>query len=279
MSTGVLIPITCQAEDCNRLMWIPFNKHGYYAFYFNKGDYNKHQMRISRLKEEIEKENLTVSCSLCGKETMIFLMKKASALKFKKESPELVIVKPGDMRLPGEETSPQATPGSPLPSTPDFIDIESSYRLEKVYSLLVDEINTCYEYEAYSSALVILRKLIENLLVDILRMKYEPTSEHDFYFDESKKQFLPLSNLVSNLESIASEYERFGLTKAHLGIIKGLRKDGNRSAHSIIDLVDKKKMDSLKSNANQAVIILLRIIGISKGRLDAEGKLIKKRRK
>ena len=183
------------------------------------------------------------------------------------------------MRLPGEETLPQATPGSPLPSTPDFIEIESPLRLDKVYSLLIDEINTCYEYEAHSSALVMLRKLIENPLVDILRMKYESTGEHNLYFDESKKQFLPLSVLVSNLESIASEYERFGLTRAHLGIIKGLRKDANRSAHSIIDLVDRRKMDSMKSNANQAVIILLRIIGISKGRLNEEGKLTQKRRK
>ena len=274
-----MVPIICQAEHCNRMNWIPFNKHGYYAFYFNKSDYNKHQMRISRSKEIIEKENHVVSCPLCGEETTIFLMKKASALKFKKESPELVMVKPGDMRLPGEETSPQPTPGSPLPSTPDFIEIESSLRLDKVYSLLIDEINTCYEYEAHSSALVMLRKLIENLLVDILRIKYEHTGEHGFYFDESKKQFLPLRVLVSNLESIASEYQRVGLTKAHLGIIKGLRKEGNRSAHSIIDLVDKKKMDSIKSNANQAVIILLRIIGNLKGRLNEEGRLIRKRRK
>jgi hypothetical protein len=236
-------------------------------------------MRIGRSKEELVKENISVTCPLCGEETMVFLMKKASALTFKKLSPELDFIKPGDMRLPGEETTPQSTPGLPIPSTPDFIEIESPLRLEKVYSLLIDEINTCYEYEAYSSALVILRKLIENLLVDILRMKYQPTGEHEFYFDESKKQFLPLSLLVSNLESIASEYERYGLTRTHLGIIKGLRKDGNRSAHSIIDLVDKRKMDSLKSNANQAVIILLRIIGISKGLLNDEGKLIQKRRK
>jgi hypothetical protein len=236
-------------------------------------------MRISRLKEGITKENLLVTCPLCGEKTMIFLMKKVSALKFQKESPEIIFVKPGDMRLPGEENTPQAIPGSPLPSMPDFIDIENSYRLEKAYSRLIDEINTCYEYEAHSSALVMLRKLIENLLVDILRMKYAPSGQHGFYFDDARKQFLPLSKLVSNLESIASEYSRFGLTKSHVGIIKGLRKDGNRSAHSIIDLVDKKKMDSLKSNANQAVIALLRVIGISKGLMDVKGSLIKERRK
>jgi len=136
------------------------------------------------------------------------------------------------MRLPGEESSPTSVPGSPIPSTPDFIEIESPLRLEKVYSLLIDEINTCYEYEAHSSALVMFRKLIENLLVDILRMRYQPTGEHDFYFDESKKQFLPLSILVSNLESIALEYERYRFTRTHLGIIKGLRKDGNPSGSS-----------------------------------------------
>lgn len=277
--TEIQIPVICQSEHCNRLNWIPFRKQGYYAFPFKKSDYGKQQMRIGRSKGGIDKENLTIACPLCGEETMVFIMKKASALKFKMLSPELPFIKPGDMRLPGEETTPQPTPGSPIPSTPDFIEIEPSLRLEKVYSLLIDEINTCYEYEAYSSALVMLRKLIENQLVDILRIKYEPTGEHDFYFDESKKQFLPLSALVTNLESIASEYERYGLTRTHLGIIKGLRKDGNRSAHSIIDLIDKRKMDSLKNNANQAVIILLRIIGITKGLLNEDGKIIQKRRK
>jgi hypothetical protein len=260
-------------------MWVPFNKHGYYAFFFKKSDYDKHRMRISRSDEEIEKEILEEPCPVCHEKTTIYLMKKASALKFKKLSPELTFIKPGDMRLPGEETTTLPTPGSPIPSIPDFIEIESPLRLEKVYSLLIDETNACYEYEAYSSALVMLRKLIENLLVDILRMKYGPTGEHDFYFDRTKKQFLPLSVLVTNLESIASEYEQYGLTRTHLGIVKGLRKDGNRSAHSIIDLVDKRKMDSLKSNANQAVTILLMIIGISKGLLNDEGKPIQKRRK
>ena len=37
------------------------------------------------------------------------------------------------------------------------------------------------------------------------------------------------------------------------------------------------KMKSLKSNANQAVIVLLLIIGIERGVLDKEGQIKKKR--
>ena len=210
-------------------------------------------------------------------------MKKHSALKFheisKKHNENIPMVKPGQMRLPGEEETPVPIPGSALPSKPDFLDIESEYRIEKVYSKLIDEINTCYEYEAYSSTLVMLRKLTENLLIDILRFKYEPSGQYEFYYDDDKKQFLPLSILVTNFESILSDFSKMGITKDHIGIIKGLRKTGNKSAHSIIDLIDGKRINSFKNNANQAVIILIRIIGIIKGIMDQDGKLVKKLRK
>jgi len=274
-----MIPVVCQGENCGRREWIPFSGKGRYAFLMPHGEYDKYRMRISRAGVDIEKEMVKYRCPVCGELTRVLVMKKASALRFQELCPEVPMVMPRDMRLPGEETPVDSSLGPHIRSKPDFLSIEKPFRLEKVYSRLIDEINVCYEYEAYSSTLVMLRKLIENLLVDILRMEYAPKDLHEYYFDESKEQFLPLHILVRNLEDMLEDLRRLGLTKKHLGIIKGLRKVGNRAAHSIIDLVDKRKLDSLRSNANKAVMILLRVIGIKKGLLDSKGNPLTMRRK
>ena len=56
------------------------------------------------------------------------------------------------------------------------------------------------------------------------------------------------------------------------------RKKGNVAAHSIIDFMTKKKLESEKTNADKAVIVLLRLIGIRRSILDKEGKLIQKKK-
>lgn len=273
---GVLIPIVCQAEHCNRVNWMPFGHRGWYAFYFRASDYDKHRMRISRSPDEIAKEVRRVSCELCGEETAVFLMRKQSAQRFQRVSSEVPMVQPGQMRLPGEESDLPHL-GAPIVQVPDFIEIELEYRIDKVFSSLIDEINTCFEYEAYSSAMVMTRKLIENLIVDILRVKYGPTDNHEMYFDDDCGHFLQLNELVSNFEKISSQYKKCGLTSSHLATIKGLRKKGNHSAHSIVDFMSRPKMESIKTNANAAVSMLLRIIGIERGRLDKDGGPMKKK--
>lgn len=242
--SGVLIPIICQTDDCNRIFWKPLDKHGLYAFFLKPTEYDKYRMKISRSEETIEKETMRFECPLCKEHTVVLVMKRQSALRFRRLAPEVRFARPGEMRLPGEEEITVNPPGSPAPSRPDFIDVEAQYRIDKVYSDLIDEINTCYEYEAYSSALVMLRKLLENLIVDVLRFKYAPVAQHDKYFDHTSNQFLPLNVLISNFEQIADEYAKYGLLKTHVAAIKGFRKEGNISAHSIVDFVSGEKLTS-----------------------------------
>lgn len=276
--SGVVVPIVCQTEDCGRNLRLPLDKHGWYAFYFKPEEYSKFQMRIGRSGEDIQKEIRSVDCPICKRKTMVFVMRKRSAQKFKDLAQEIPMVVPGQMNLPGEEAG-ISEPDRKMPSQPDFIDIEKVYRVDKVYSLLIDEINTCFEYEAYSSARVMLRKLVENLVIDILRFKYEPMKQHEMYFNDGSKHFLPLKFLIQNFEQISGDYVKYGFTKNHLASIKGLRRKGNESAHSVVDFVTKKKMESIKKNANTAVIMLLRIIGIIKGVMDEKGRLVKKKKR
>jgi len=274
---GVIVPIICQADDCGRRFWLPIDRHGVYAFFFKPTEYTKYQMRIGRSEEDIEKEIEKAQCPICKEQTMVFIMKRESALKFRQLVSEAQFVPPSQMRLPGEEVTNVSPPGSPAPSRSDFIDIEAHYVSDKVYSQLIGEINTCYEYEAYSSALVMLRKLLENLIVDILRFKYAPAGQHDKYFDYTTNQFLPLNALISNFEQIVNEYAKYGLLKSHVAAIKGFRKEGNISAHSIVDFVSGEKLLAIKKRANESVIVLLRIIGIIRGILDEKGRIIKKK--
>lgn len=279
MTNGVMVPIICQAEHCDALNWKHIDKHGYYVFYFHESEFNKQRVRVHRL-DDVERETLDpFKCRICHEGIRIFLMKKPSAMKFKTKHPDVPLVVPGQMRLPGEEESPAPIPGTEMPSNLDFIEIEHEYRIDKAYSDLIDEINTCFEYEAFSSALVMLRKLLENLIIDILILKYEPHGKTEMYFDETNSRFLPLKELVEHFEQIVKDYSSYGFKDHHLGAIKGFRKKGNIAAHNIVDFMTKKKLKAQKKNANAAVVMLLRILGIKRGVLDEEGKFVKKKKK
>lgn len=269
MTSSVLIPIRCASEHCNNITWFEYKERGMYFFYFNPEYYDKLRMRINRSKLDIQKEIVkNIRCRICNEEMMAFVMRKSSAMKFEKLMDENVtMVLPGENRIPGEETE-ELVAGKPVPTKPDFLEIETELRVDQVYSDLIDEINVCVHSEAYSSALVMLRKLLETLIVDLLRFKYDPLDRQDMYFDQTSKFFLPLRILVNRFEEISNEYTSYGFKKDHLAAIKGFRKKGNDAAHNIVDFVTHKEMNSYRKNANHAVVILLRLNGIKRGILN-----------
>jgi hypothetical protein len=106
---------------------------------------------------------------------------------------------------------------------------------------------------------VMLRKLLENLLIDILRKKYG-TSELSLYYDTTRRRFQDFSVLVENLRAKESEFhyitDRLGKS---IKDINAYRELGNVSAHSI-DVDTGQIMDDLdkkKEKANYLVQLLL----------------------
>ncbi len=77
------------------------------------------------------------------------------------------------------------------------------------YDMLKKEINSGYKFGLYSGVAVLSRKLIENLLIDILRKKY-PRSQKgnlELYYDKNRRRFHDFAILIENLEKRKREFE------------------------------------------------------------------------
>jgi len=69
------------------------------------------------------------------------------------------------------------------------------------YKKLVLEINRAYKVGAYTGAFILCRKLIENLIIDILRKKFPPNEENlKIYYRKDDGRFHDFTILLQKLE-------------------------------------------------------------------------------
>jgi len=120
------------------------------------------------------------------------------------------------------------------------------------YRNLNEEINKCYKMGAYTTAFILSRKLLENLVIDILRGKFPQSEENlKIYYrlnDHGKDgRFHDFMTLLRNLDNKKKE---FGIDKEvieeFLRLIKPFRPTANSNAHSIIIQGDKETLDKLQ---------------------------------
>jgi len=72
----------------------------------------------------------------------------------------------------------------------------------------VEEINKTYTHDCYTSTYILIRKVIENLIIDILCTKYPPTSQEnrDLYYDFAQRRYKDFSVVLRNLFSKRNEF-------------------------------------------------------------------------
>ncbi len=126
-----------------------------------------------------------------------------------------------------------------------FIMIDLS---EPLYENLKNEINRVYSYGLFTSALVLSRKLVENLLIDILRKKYPVANNGlDVYYITSKRRFKDFSVLIEELEVRKADFAPDGSTvEVILTLIKPIKETSNSGAHSLTFYSNKNEVDGLK---------------------------------
>jgi len=138
----------------------------------------------------------------------------------------------------------------------DLIDIKFE---DIFYRNLATEINTCHKMAAYTAAFILSRKLIENLVIDILRKKF-PVSETnlEIYYRPKEGRFHDLAVLLKNLED---RKEKFGIDESIIEeffkLIKPFRSIANSNTHSIIIWGDKDSLEKLQ--IEKMVGLLLKI--------------------
>lgn len=127
------------------------------------------------------------------------------------------------------------------------------------YKKICLEINTCFKLGLYTSSCILSRKLIENLIIDILRLKFPQNDTNlPIYYRVGEGRFHDLTILIKQLEK--KKY-KFGIDIDHIEkfieLIKPFRPIANSNAHSIIILSEKSDIE--KYQIEEMIGLLIRL--------------------
>ncbi|MCC6603633.1 MAG: hypothetical protein IT327_10505 [Anaerolineae bacterium] len=130
------------------------------------------------------------------------------------------------------------------------------------YKKLIDEINQAYNFQLPISLSVLIRKLFENLIIDILRKKYG-TEELELYYDPRRRRFQDFSVLLKNLEAKQPDFHHIStnLNQNFIIQLNWYRETGNSGAHSIdTDKVAMESYKDKKDEINRNIHFLVRVL-------------------
>lgn len=147
------------------------------------------------------------------------------------------------------QTSPTATDPNKILQ----MDLE-----EEHYNSLKTEINSTFRLGLFISTFLLSRELIENLLIDILRLIFPPTSKENIslYFDMENQKFKELDSLLSTLDQKREElpFDNKALDEL-IGILEHMLPKDKPASHSRIDI--PRREDIVNYRIEGTVEILL----------------------
>lgn len=140
-----------------------------------------------------------------------------------------------------------------------YIDIDNT--TDDFYDELIDNINRCYQIEVYDGTLVLTRKLLENLVIELLRQEY-PKSYVRMYHIPEQQRFRNFSELLEVFEYRLKDYQSYsnGVDGELIENINQFRDSANSDAHSIVRNPSKENVDDLGEDAEYAAKVMFRIL-------------------
>lgn len=130
----------------------------------------------------------------------------------------------------------------PLSSTRRLLRFKGKYP-QTFYNILEDEINTAYSNPKLPNATYMLtRKLIENLLYNLLQYKFG-VRNISLYYDVSNRRAHDFSVLLKNLREHKSDFDpdQHVFIEKFLDIVHPFRRDVNSKTHQVIEYLDDMK--------------------------------------
>ena len=121
----------------------------------------------------------------------------------------------------------------------------------------IDEINKAYNAEAYTAVYMLCRKIIENLIIDLLVTKFP--KKRELYFDNLKARFLDFSVIIKNLSETKDNFP----VSVHKAIDRLVPKAGffaknaNERTHSWYYTASKQEL--IEANVTE-IINLIKVI-------------------
>lgn len=142
------------------------------------------------------------------------------------------------------------------------------------YINLVIELNTAYKIRLWTSTMVLLRKLFENLLIDLLRERYrnDPNKVSLYYSGGQYRSFQNLKDAfkdVNVMNDIGQFEQTISKDKGFIPFLEKIRIHGDRNAHTMEIIHDPEKIGVLKEDINNYSSLLVRLINKISGRMDA----------
>lgn len=130
---------------------------------------------------------------------------------------------------------------------PLFIELESEDRFVRGH---VDELNMAYESKCYTACFILARKIVENLVIDILLLKYPEKilKNKELYFDTKQRRFKDFSVILKNLYDKRNDFgtKNKAVEKLYT-LCLAFKDDANNKAHSWYHLVrNKDEIDKLQ---------------------------------
>jgi len=171
---------------------------------------------------------------------------------------ESIPISPKRLSIAAMEITPKDSHGVSIPSIGLLVSTEFT---DEYYSNLTMEINKTYGYGLYTGTLVLLRKLFENLIIDLLFVRYG-TSEIELFFDKNKGYHLNISTLINNLKLKTSDFTMFtkGFDEDFFKFLENLRGKAGASAHSLDIVPNPKLFETWKDSINQYSRLMLYVI-------------------
>lgn len=126
----------------------------------------------------------------------------------------------------------------------NFIDYQTNNKFLKAH---IDEINRCYTCSCYTAAFILTRKVIENLITDMVKRKLPNKTKEDrgLYLDLSKGRIHDLSILIKNFRKKASNFypDEKKLILRILQLAEEFKDDANDKTHSLYHISSKKELE------------------------------------
>jgi len=145
------------------------------------------------------------------------------------------------------------------PVAEEFIKV--TWIPDDFYEKLINEINQLHGAGLPFSLPILIRKLLENLIIDILRKRYG-RQQVSLYYDTSRRRFHDFSILLQNLDSHKADFHYIApnLDSSIIRSTNQYRETGNSAAHSIDVNLTVEQISQDKHNINYLVQYLLRIL-------------------
>jgi len=125
----------------------------------------------------------------------------------------------------------------------EIVKYETSNKFLKAHIL---EINKTYTFGCYTACFVLMRKVLENLIVEMLRKKYpEKKKEHrEKYYDFNRNRNHDFNILLKNLRESSKDFEsERKLVERICQLASIFKESANEMAHSLYHIATKREID------------------------------------